>query len=143
MPVLRLRLLLASLFKATTNESNHRAHRVHRGRTETFYQEYCGTFDPSPNPESHDNSMTAAGPFMGCLWRGRAAIRSRASLQAVPVGLGGPAACARVRAQEAGRARGEGARRSNEQHFRSDWSSINAPSAVTISRGILNDDRRT
>ena len=50
---------------------------------------------------------------------------------------------ARVRAQEAGRARGEGARRSNEQHFRSDWSSINALSAVTISRGILNDDRRT
>jgi hypothetical protein len=48
--------------QATTNESNHRAHR---GRT--VYQEYCGTFDPSPNPESHDNSMTTAGPPVGCL----------------------------------------------------------------------------
>jgi hypothetical protein len=39
---------ISCYLQATTNESNHRAHRVHRGRTETFYQEYCGTFDPSP-----------------------------------------------------------------------------------------------
>ena len=44
----RIRLLLAAICKATTNESNHRAHRVHRGRTETSYPEYCGTFDSSP-----------------------------------------------------------------------------------------------
>jgi len=35
MLALRLRLLLAAICKATTNEPNHRAHRVHRGRTET------------------------------------------------------------------------------------------------------------
>ena len=72
-----------------------------------------------------------------------ARARPWARASGVPLGLGGPLVRARVRAEVVGRARGEGARRSNELHFRSDWSSINALSAVTISRGILNDDRRT
>jgi hypothetical protein len=62
---------------------------------------------------------------------GRASLRSAAL---------GSSACPRARTRETGRAWREGARRSNELHFRSDWSSINAQSAVTISRGILNDD---
>ena len=57
---------ISCYLRATTNESNHRAHRVHRGRTETFYPEYCGTFDPSPNPKSHDNHLIAAGSLVGC-----------------------------------------------------------------------------
>ena len=93
-------------------------------------------------PRRHDNPLTVAGPLVSCL--GDGGLLLWAGLRTgVPHGLGGQAARARVRGREAGRARREGARRSNEQHFRSDWSSINAQSAVTISRGILNDDRRT
>jgi len=39
---------ISCYLQATTNESNHRAHRVHRGRTETSRQNILGTFEPLP-----------------------------------------------------------------------------------------------
>jgi len=104
-----LRLLLAAICKATTNEPNHRAHRVHRGRTETFCQGHLTHYTIL---KVHDNHLTAAGPLVGCLGEG-----------GLPIGPGLAPGCrsgsgARLRALASGR------RRPDEQYFC--WTGLNA-----------------
>jgi hypothetical protein len=52
-------------------------------------------------PRRHDNHLIAAGPLVGCLGEGGLPT-GPGHRSGVLLGLGGPAARARVRAQEAG-----------------------------------------
>jgi len=85
MLALGLRLLLAAICKATTNEPNHRDHRAYRRRTETSYPDIAGHLTRCPVLKAHDCPFTAAGPLVaagGRLWRVRAA--HRAGLDCLP-----------------------------------------------------------
>jgi hypothetical protein len=61
---------ISCYLQATTNESNHKDHEAHRGRTETSRRDTLGTFDPLPYPKSRDNHLIAAGSPVGCLGEG-------------------------------------------------------------------------